>query len=478
MQRRFAFQSFLGVMAAALLTACGGGSSSPPPPPATHFSVATPPSVNAGTTFNLTVTALDASNNVVTGYSGTVHFTSTDAQAVLPANSALANGTATFSATLKSAGGQTISATDTGTAAITGTSSSIKIPAPTSRFQNTGSMGTARISPTATLLGDGDVLIAGGYDGTAFLSSTEVYDPASGRFTPSGDMGTTRASYTATLLTNGQVLITGGYDSTGHSIQTAELFTPSTGAFTATGGMVMARSRHTATLLPGGKVLVTGGYDASGNVTLDTMELYDPSSGTFTQIAGRMNYARAGHNATLLSDGQVLVTGYDTQAELFDPLTETFAITGSTYIASRDGTATGLNDGRVLVMEFFSGPTHGHANGVAQLYDSNSGTFGYASGNSAPVHSGRGRHTATLRSDGTVLVAGGGFVDWLQETQPPAVTASAELFDPISGTFVATDDMVVAREYHTATLLTDGDVLITGGQDTNGNALAAAELYH
>ena len=92
MQRLFASQPlFLATIAGLLLTACGGGSS-PPPPPATHFAVAAPASVTAGTAFNFTLTALNASNNVVTGYSGTVHFTSTDGQAVLPANSTLAIG--------------------------------------------------------------------------------------------------------------------------------------------------------------------------------------------------------------------------------------------------------------------------------------------------------------------------------------------------------------------------------------------------
>jgi hypothetical protein len=136
MHRFLAFQSFPAVVTAVLLTSCGGdsgGTSSPPPPPppppaATHFSVTGPAVATAGTAFNFTLTALDASNKGVTGYSGTVHFTSTDGQAVLPANSALANGTKTFSATLKSAGGQTITGTDTASASITGTSSSIKIP--------------------------------------------------------------------------------------------------------------------------------------------------------------------------------------------------------------------------------------------------------------------------------------------------------------------------------------------------------------
>src|SRR5204863_287750 len=81
----------------------------------------------AGTAFSFTVTALDQFNNTATGYGGTVHFTSSDAQAVLPVNSTLTSGTGSFSATVKTAGSQTITGTDTVTSSITGTSNSITV---------------------------------------------------------------------------------------------------------------------------------------------------------------------------------------------------------------------------------------------------------------------------------------------------------------------------------------------------------------
>jgi hypothetical protein len=96
---------------------------------ATHFQVAAPGAATAGTAFNFTVSAYDAYGNTATGYMGTVKFGSTDMQAVLPANSTLTNGTGTFPATMKSAGSQTITATDTVTASITGTSGSINVSA-------------------------------------------------------------------------------------------------------------------------------------------------------------------------------------------------------------------------------------------------------------------------------------------------------------------------------------------------------------
>jgi len=95
----------------------------------------------AGVAFSFTVTARDVFNNVATGYAGTVHITSTDGAAVLPANSTLTSGVKTFvsGATLKTAGSQTITATDTVTAGITGTSSSITVtPAAAATLSVTG----------------------------------------------------------------------------------------------------------------------------------------------------------------------------------------------------------------------------------------------------------------------------------------------------------------------------------------------------
>ncbi|MGH9744909.1 MAG: InlB B-repeat-containing protein, partial [Candidatus Acidiferrales bacterium] len=100
-------------------------------PAATHFSVTAPANATSGTQFNFTVTALDASNATVTGYLGTVRFTSSDGAAMLPSNSALVNGVGTFPAVLGSAGAQTITATDTVTASITGTSGTIAVAAAT-----------------------------------------------------------------------------------------------------------------------------------------------------------------------------------------------------------------------------------------------------------------------------------------------------------------------------------------------------------
>jgi len=121
---------FLPLALLGLLNACGGGGTPPPPPPtAPHFSVSGPINIPSGIYFQFTVTALDASNQAVTNYSGTVHFTSTDPHSQLPPDSTLVSGTKVFSATLTTGGSQMITTIDKAASSITGSSNSINVGA-------------------------------------------------------------------------------------------------------------------------------------------------------------------------------------------------------------------------------------------------------------------------------------------------------------------------------------------------------------
>src|SRR5213592_4367321 len=101
-------------------------------------------------------------------------------------------------------------------------------------FSNTGSLGTARHFHTATLLPNGKVLVAGGgNNNVTFLSSAELYDPATGLWTATGSLGAVRAFHTATLLPSGKVLVAGGGNGVGY-LSSAELYDPATGLWTAT----------------------------------------------------------------------------------------------------------------------------------------------------------------------------------------------------------------------------------------------------
>ena len=140
-----------------LLVACGGGggNGSVPPVggPATHFSVSAPANIPSAISFQLTVTALDASNNPVTNYSGTVHFTTTDGQAQIPSDSTLVSGSKILSALLTSAGEQTITATDVASASIAGSSNSINVSALADAFpvETFGAKGDGHTDDTAAI---------------------------------------------------------------------------------------------------------------------------------------------------------------------------------------------------------------------------------------------------------------------------------------------------------------------------------------
>ena len=134
----------------------------------------------------------------------------------------------------------------------------------TGRWRITGSMATARAGHTATLLPNGQVLVAGGLNSSA-LASAELYDPATGIWTVTGCMATARIGQTATLLPNAQVLVAGGiYLSPERRVGMAELYDPASGSWTATASLLPARYAHKATLLRNGRVLVSGGDSQYG----------------------------------------------------------------------------------------------------------------------------------------------------------------------------------------------------------------------
>jgi hypothetical protein len=366
-------------------------------------------------------------------------------------------------------------------------------------FKSTGNMDALREFHTATLLDrgpaltNGKVLVAGGNDKTGkALASAELFDPISGTFTAAkGSMGTPRAYHTATLLNDGTVLLTGGVDGSGTPLATAELFNPTTETFApANGNMTSPRANHTATLLDhgsaltNGKVLVAGGNDSTGKA-LASAELFDPISGTFTPTKGSMETACAYHTATLLdhgaalTNGKVLVAGGGAAtAELFDPGSETFTPTGSMELVREHHTATLLNDGTVLVTGG-GAPTsnpNGQSSSKAELFDPKTRVF---TPTKVDMTTRRTNHTATLLNDGTVLITGGFSVYPNPVSRRGDITylATAEVFDPANGSFARTADMATARAYHTATSLKDGTVLVTGGVDGSATPLATAELY-
>jgi hypothetical protein len=332
----------------------------------------------------------------------------------------------------------------------------------TGLFTQTGTMINARGEGfTATLLQNGNVLFAGGLVGGAVTSAAEIYDPSTGTFAATGNLNIPRDYPSAALLPNGQVLIVGG-NSTLSRPAAAELYDPGSGTFSLTSNLSETRVSPAATALPNGMVLIAGGGSIEA---LGSVETYDPSSGVFTSKSVFLNVPRTGHSTTQLADGRLLLVGgqdayrnVTSSAEIYDPATGKFSLTGSLIQGRFAHTATLLGNGNVLIVGGFGSTGATSPVTVAELYNSVSGTF---SPTSSP-NVARAYHTATLLPNGLVLIAGG-----LLATQQ--ATASVELYNPVAETFTLAGNMDAPRFNHTATLLNDGQVLIAEGITVAGN---------
>ncbi len=238
-------------------------------------------------------------------------------------------------------------------------------------------------------------------------------------------------------------------------------------SWVTTGSMTTPRQQHTATLLPSGKTLVAGGCsDLNCENVLATAELFDGTS-SFAATGG-MTTARASQTAALASSGssdKVLLVGGEEavgSAEVFDDATATFTATPAPAYSHLWGHAATSLPSGQVLI---TGSTGGNA-AAAEIYDPATNSFTAITNMTA----GREYHTATLLSTGKVLLAGG--------IGSTSTLASAELFDPVAQTFTATGSMTTPRYYHAAAALLSKEVLIVGG-DNNANlvGVSSAEIY-
>ncbi len=328
-----------------------------------------------------------------------------------------------------------------------------------------------RHSHTATrmLNTNQEILVVGGYVGTSVLNTFEVYDPINDTWT-GGDMDHARADHTATLILNGQVLVCGGYDGS-QNLTSCQLFTPGINTWTNISNLSTGRRLHTATLMPDNRVLVAGGN--GGWQAAELFDLNNQSAG-WTPINPGMSTSRIDHTAALLPDGSVLIAGCDgdefspSTSEIFDPISDTFGDVSQLVEAHWDSFAMSLlHSGKVLIAGGTS--VGGSPSNVTELYH-------WAEATITPTGSMLAScpyHTATLLSDGRVLVVGGSVPG-----SGSTYERHSELYDPQSGNWTHTAEPPSgARSSHTATLLKNGRVLVTGGYSGEAS-LNSVELYN
>lgn len=299
------------------------------------------------------------------------------------------------------------------------------------------------------------------------------------QFISTGNLNTPRYGHTATRLADGRILVTGGDNSlnTAPYLKSAEIYDPTTGKFSYTGDLITGRGAHSATLLADGKVLITGGYDQYlTDHTLNSAEIFNPSTGQFS-VTGNLTVKRQWHSTTLLDDGRVLITGgfdsrvpiygtYLQSAEIYDPNTGQFTATDDMTVPRIWFGTTKLRNGKVLV----AGGSNGYAQStkIAEIYDPSTGVFSSTGG----FITSRWVTDGVLLPNNDVFFSGGTNCCSLGEVH----LKSTEFYDAAKEVFSSSGNMIVARSGLTSTLLLSGKVLIAGG--FNGSTkVDTAEIY-
>ena len=342
-------------------------------------------------------------------------------------------------------------------------------------FSCTGSLAAARIAPGGALLPNGKVLIAGGWNGAGqTLASAEVYDPASGTFSMTGPMAGEHlwAGWASPwpVLASGEVLAAGGLAASGALQSSAELYDPAAGTFSGTGALGTAVVAFNEVTLKDGSVLLVGGYDAvsgapptpsfSYTAGTDQAQRYDPTSGMFAS-AGTLAEQRLFGCNVLLPSGKVLAIG-----------------------GWQGVPATPSRTSSNMTRRWGSGPRSvrsAPASPAARTHSSyragRCSSTARSSSNPATLMTTATSNSLTLTNpvfvqlaNGDVLAYGG------QKDGAPA--ADAQVYRNATGLWTVVGSLHQPRDGSRGFLLPSGDVLVVGGADSPGDALATAEIYH
>ncbi len=360
-----------------------------------------------------------------------------------------------------------------------------------------GELHEPRNATNVALLANGQVLVVGSDYETSWRSAcgastdgsdaVEIGDPGSGAWEKTASLPNLRDEPAVVGLPDGRALMTGGAagEAIGwSSFSSTYVFDPTTSVWSRSGLMNTARTNTAATALLDGRILVAGGLfldRATGEQrALDSAELWDPRSETWSR-AGQLGATRVGASAVTLADGRVLVVGGTTSLEgepagqgsvdIYDPKANRWIAAGTLATARGGFVLVALPDGGALVAggcaEDPDAPFRRLS--TVERFDPESNTWSAAADLPVPVAGAFG----TLLADGRVLVAGGS----VREAEPldidagtisSGLTADANVFDPLTDTWLATTQMPAPRAGAEAVVLADGSALVVGGSISEG----------
>ena len=276
-------------------------------------------------------------------------------------------------------------------------------------------------------------------------------------------------------LTNGNILAAGGNGPSTTAIASAETWNPMTGVWTPSGQLNTPRQNFQMVRLANGNVLAAGGNtDGTPQTLIKSSEIFNPITGTWA-VTGSLNQARDEFQMVLLPNGNVLAAGGGpgtgngfNSAELYDPNTGIWTTTGSLNTARYSFQMAVLANGNVLAVG-------GNPGGISspEIYNPITGIWTVT----GSLNIGRALFRMVLLPNGNVLAAGG-IANYPRVITP---TNSSEIYSPTTGTWTITGSMMMSRTYFGMTVLSNGNILALGGFNTesnpSGNPLNSSELY-
>ena len=346
-------------------------------------------------------------------------------------------------------------------------------------FTPANPMHKARGFFVANELLNGNILVAGGFDGSLLgppnFPDSEIYDWHTGLWTVTTPMNQARAAPVSLRLENGRVMVIGGFDEFFNVLNSAEIYDPRTATWSLTAPMSDARAEDfVAVLLPGRKVLVAGGTASDGFTSLSSAEIFDEATGTWSPT-GSMNLGRGEFSTVVLHNGRVLAVGgiatdgtAIASAEIYNPVTGKWTLTGSMSTGRNDFALVMLRDGKVLAAGGGTGQELLPRQTSAEIFDRHTGQWTSAGDMTAPRS--EMEHASVLLPNGSVLVPGG-------YTAHETPVSSTDLYDPKTGTWTAGGSMSDNRTGQVALVLRGNrGVLVMGGLDQSPATTASVDI--